>query len=224
MFGMNDNGNQQGGSPPVTEPSVVPAPDSNPIADSPSPVMPGPPSDSGMPDSGAMPPIVTPSMPSPPDMTTPGPSEPATAPAMPAAEPHPDQEEPAAGGINGVSLESAYAPAEPPQITSNYSKPSPSSASPMPEPGNEELLGIKQQALQSLAPLVDELDQSPDEKFKTTMMLIQASDNADLVKEAFAAANQISDEKTRAQALLDVVNEINYFTQPHTEDAEPEGL
>jgi hypothetical protein len=50
------------------------------------------------------------------------------------------------------------------------------------------------------------------------MMLIQATDNASLVKEAYAAANQITDEKARAQALLDVVNEINYFTQPKNGD------
>jgi hypothetical protein len=75
------------------------------------------------------------------------------------------------------------------------------------------LIKIKQQALTNLAPLVDHLDQTPEEKFKTTMMLIQASDNADLVPEAYDAANKITDEKVRAQALLDVVNEINYFTQ-----------
>jgi hypothetical protein len=45
------------------------------------------------------------------------------------------------------------------------------------------------------------------------MMMIQASDNADLIPEAYETANQIPDEKVRAQALLDVVNEINYFTQ-----------
>jgi hypothetical protein len=78
-------------------------------------------------------------------------------------------------------------------------------------PANE-LLEIKQQALHSLAPLVDKLDQTPEEKFKTTMMMLQASDNPNLVKEAYAAANEITDEKVRAQALLDVVNEINYFT------------
>jgi hypothetical protein len=44
-------------------------------------------------------------------------------------------------------------------------------------------------------------------------MMIQASDNADLIPEAYEAANKITDEKIRAQALLDVVNEINYFTQ-----------
>jgi hypothetical protein len=72
---------------------------------------------------------------------------------------------------------------------------------------------LKQQALQQLSPLVDKLEQTPEEKFRTTMMLIQASDNQDLLKTAYEAANQISDEKARAQALLDVVNEINYFSQ-----------
>ncbi len=85
---------------------------------------------------------------------------------------------------------------------------------PMPE-SNDALLNIKQQALQQLSPLVGHLDQSPEEKFRTTMMMIQASDNAELIKDAYAAAQQITDEKARAQALLDVVNEINYFTQHH---------
>jgi len=76
-----------------------------------------------------------------------------------------------------------------------------------------DLLSIKQQALQDLSPLVSHLEQTPEEKFRTTMMLIQASDNSDLIKEAYAAAQQIPDEKARAQALLDIVNEINYFTQ-----------
>lgn len=75
------------------------------------------------------------------------------------------------------------------------------------------LLDIKQQALQQLTPLVSHLDQTPLERFRTTMMLIQASDNQALLKDAYDAAQKIEDEKTRAQALLDVVNEINYFTQ-----------
>jgi hypothetical protein len=76
-----------------------------------------------------------------------------------------------------------------------------------------QLLDIKQQALGQLTPLVGHLEQSPEEKFRTTMMMIQASDNQSLIKEAYAAAQEITDEKTKAQALLDVVNEINYFTQ-----------
>lgn len=78
---------------------------------------------------------------------------------------------------------------------------------------DEDLLTIKQQALQQLSPLIGQLDQTPEDKFRTTMMMIQASDNQSLIKDAFTAAQQITDEKVRAQALLDIVNEINYFTQ-----------
>lgn len=78
---------------------------------------------------------------------------------------------------------------------------------------DSDLLDIKQQALQQLTPLVGHLDQSPEEEFRTTMMMIQAADNQTLVKKAYEAAQKITDEKTRAQALLDIVNEINYFTQ-----------
>lgn len=77
----------------------------------------------------------------------------------------------------------------------------------------DDLLELKQQALQQLTPLVGHLDQTPEDKFRTTMMLIQASDNQALLKEAYSAAQAIEDEKVKAQALLDVVNEINYFTQ-----------
>ena len=82
------------------------------------------------------------------------------------------------------------------------------------EPPTNDLIDIKKDALGKLTPLVGHLDQTPDEKFRTTMMMIQASDNQGLVQTAYDAAQQISDEKARAQALLDVINEINYFTQP----------
>lgn len=78
---------------------------------------------------------------------------------------------------------------------------------------SNDLLDIKRHALQDLSPLLGHLDQSPEERFKTTMMMIQASDNQALVADAYEAAKGIEDEKVRAQALLDIVNEINYFTQ-----------
>jgi len=78
---------------------------------------------------------------------------------------------------------------------------------------NDDLTAIKQQALQQLSPLVGHLDQTPEEKFRTTMMMIQAADDQSLIKSAYEAAEKINDEKERAQALLDVINEINYFTQ-----------
>ena len=45
------------------------------------------------------------------------------------------------------------------------------------------------------------------------MMMIQSTDNDALLKDAFVSAQAIPDDKARAQALLDVINEINYFTQ-----------
>lgn len=72
---------------------------------------------------------------------------------------------------------------------------------------------IKKQALEELSPLVGKLDQEPEDKYKTLMMMIQASDNQELLKDAYETAQKITDEKARAEALLNIVNEINYFTQ-----------
>ncbi len=76
-----------------------------------------------------------------------------------------------------------------------------------------DLVAIKQQALQDLSPIIDHLEQSPEERFHITMMMLQATDDQNLVKQAYEAARAITDEKKRAKALLDVVNEITYFTQ-----------
>jgi hypothetical protein len=81
-------------------------------------------------------------------------------------------------------------------------------------PAGGDLADLKQQALGELAPLIDHLDQNAEEKFRTIMMMIQASDDQSKLKDALAAAKAIPDEKARAQALLDVINEINYFSQP----------
>lgn len=76
-----------------------------------------------------------------------------------------------------------------------------------------DLADIKKQAIEKLSPLIPLLDQTPEEKFHTTMMLLQSTDNKALIKDAYDIAQLITDEKTKAQALLDVVNEINYYTQ-----------
>ena len=83
----------------------------------------------------------------------------------------------------------------------------------------DKLLELKQQALQQLSPLVDHLEQTPEEEFRTTMMMIQAADNHQLIERAYQAALKITDEKARAQALLDIVNEINYFTHNNADAA-----
>lgn len=76
-----------------------------------------------------------------------------------------------------------------------------------------ELLEVKKSALQELSPLLDELDQSADEKLNILMMTIQATDDQALIPQAFETAKKIEDKKTRAEAMLDIIQEINYFTK-----------
>lgn len=80
-----------------------------------------------------------------------------------------------------------------------------------------ELFDIKQAALKQLRPLVQHLDQSPEERFETILMMLRSSDDATLVQAAFEAAQAIEDEKRKADALLDVVNEVNYLTRPQSD-------
>ncbi|MCA9328139.1 hypothetical protein KC959_00045 [Candidatus Saccharibacteria bacterium] len=78
---------------------------------------------------------------------------------------------------------------------------------------HDKLASMKQEALEHLEPLADHIGGTPEETFKTTMMMIQANDNHTLLEKALAAAKMIEDDKTRAQAMLDIINEINYFSQ-----------
>lgn len=76
-----------------------------------------------------------------------------------------------------------------------------------------ELMEVKKSALQELSPLLDELDQSADEKLNILMMTIQATDDQSLLPQALKIAKQIEDKKLRAEAMLDIIQEINYFTK-----------
>ena len=144
------------------------------------------------------------------DLTTPN----ATTPPAPAAWGHPG------GPIQDNNPE----PQEPPAPLAPSDQQPPSQPSdPMPIPHVDQanpndaslnqLIELKQKALNELNPLVEHLDQNYEEKFNTIMMMIQASDDQSLIQSAYETAQKITDEKARAQALLDIVNEINYFTQ-----------
>jgi hypothetical protein len=73
---------------------------------------------------------------------------------------------------------------------------------------------IKKDALSELRPLVDKLDLPADEKFDTLLLIIRSTDDKTLVQSAYDAAKGITDESKRAEALLDVVKEIDYFSNP----------
>lgn len=126
-----------------------------------------------------------------------------------------------------------------PQQPMNTPTDSDSSASPMPAPDNIEqpvpeipavepmptptsmptqapipsnLEQIKKDALVELRPLVDKLNISPEEKFDTYLLLIRSTDDTSLIAPAHAAAAAIVDEARRAQALLDIIKEIDYLS------------
>lgn len=71
---------------------------------------------------------------------------------------------------------------------------------------------IKISALQELRPLMQHIDLSPEERFEKYLMMLRASDDSTLIQPTYEAAQKITGEKLRAQALLDVINEINYLS------------
>jgi hypothetical protein len=83
----------------------------------------------------------------------------------------------------------------------------------MPPVGND-LDAIKQEALGELRPLVDKLNVSPEEKFDTYLLLLRSTDDKELIAPAHEAARGIADEARRAQALLDIIKEIDYLAAP----------
>lgn len=85
-------------------------------------------------------------------------------------------------------------------------------ASPVAIPVAGELDGVKQAAITELRPLVDKLTLPPEEKFDTYLLLIRSTDDKSLIGPAHEAAKMISDETRRAQALLDVIKEIDFLS------------
>jgi len=79
---------------------------------------------------------------------------------------------------------------------------------------SSDLESIKKDALLELRPLVDKLDLAPEEKFDTYLLLLRSTDDKALIAPAHAAAQAIVDETRRAQALLDIIKEIDFLSAP----------
>jgi hypothetical protein len=75
-----------------------------------------------------------------------------------------------------------------------------------------ELEDIKKQALLELRPLVEKLNLSPEEKFDIYLLLLRSTDDRELIEPAHEAARNIIDESRRAQALLDIIKEIDFLS------------
>jgi len=74
--------------------------------------------------------------------------------------------------------------------------------------------GIKMEVITELKPLVEKLNLSAEEKFSIYLLIIRSTDDTSLIAPAHAAASAITDESKRAQALLDIIKEIDYLSNP----------
>jgi hypothetical protein len=80
------------------------------------------------------------------------------------------------------------------------------------------LADIKNDALNELRPLVGKLNVAPEEKFDTYLLLIRSTDDTELIGPAHEAAKAIEDEARRAEALLDIIKEIDYLSRQDKHD------
>lgn len=102
----------------------------------------------------------------------------------------------------------------PPNTAAPTSRPTTDSASrSYITPTDMSLDDIKQNALSELRPLVDKLNVSPEEKFDTYLLLLRSTDDTSLIAPAHEAAVAIPDETRKAQALLDIIKEIDFLSQ-----------
>ncbi len=135
------------------------------------------------------------------------------------------QDAPASPDTSAPSAEATEAPAatmpapvvpETSSSTPDFSLPAmPDTAAPTPTSApaaSGELDGVKKEAISELRPLVDKLNLNPEEKFDTLLLLIRSTDDKTLIAPAHDAAKSIADESRRAQALLDIIKEIDFLS------------
>ena len=77
----------------------------------------------------------------------------------------------------------------------------------------DDLGSVKTQAISELRPLVDKLNVPAEEKFDTYLLLLRSTDDKSLIEPAHETAKLIEDEARRAQALLDIIKEIDFLSQ-----------
>lgn len=108
--------------------------------------------------------------------------------------------------------EPPVAPADPVVTDAPVAEPVAAPVPPVSIPVAGELDGVKQEAITELRPLVDKLNLPAEEKFDTYLLLIRSTDDKSLIAPAHEAAKAITDETRRAQALLDVIKEIDFLS------------
>ena len=72
-----------------------------------------------------------------------------------------------------------------------------------------DLMKVKNDALKELAPLVEKLDKSAEEKFALYVNILENLNDKTVVEKMYEAAKGIADEEKKAEALLKVVEILN---------------
>lgn len=118
-------------------------------------------------------------------------------------------------GLEKKMAEMEESVAETPEIINNPTTTPIPTPTPIVSVGGLNLDEIKVHALQDLRPLIDKLSVSNEEKFDIYLLLLRSSDDNTLIEPAYESARNIEDETKRANALLDVIKEIDYFKSKH---------
>lgn len=103
--------------------------------------------------------------------------------------------------------------AVPPVVEPVVEMPAPEVAPVATPAANDDLTSVKSEAINELRPLVDKLSLPAEEKFDTYLLLLRSTDDRSLIEPAHEIAKQITDEARRAQALLDIIKEIDFLNQ-----------
>lgn len=129
----------------------------------------------------------------------------------------PEDPEAKDAATTGLQFEQTATPAPTvPPVVAGFSVPDPvATATPdaIVASSSSDLDGIKLDALKELRPLMDKVDLPAEDKFDTYLMLIRSTDDSTLIAPAHTAAQNISDEKRKAEALLEIIKEIDYLSR-----------
>jgi hypothetical protein len=78
----------------------------------------------------------------------------------------------------------------------------------------DKLEEVKRRAMHTLTPLIADIqDMDPERKFDICLSAMRYTDNKDLADAALEAALAIDETGTKAEALVELINEINYLQQ-----------
>jgi hypothetical protein len=119
----------------------------------------------------------------------------------------------AAGSVADLELTSPVASPEAPVAEAEPALPATPEIAPV-----VTLDGVKIEAINELKPLMDKINLPAEEKFDLYLLIIRSTDDKTLIAPAHDTAKMIADDTRRANALVDIIKEIDYLTAADKKD------